>query len=222
MSGQIDKSPEAQRRELDRVGAFSDGVFAVAITLLVLNIEVPNLTGEETLGNALVDLLSSIQAYFIAFAVIGLFWYGHHVAWSRLERSSGKLVAANLLLLSLIGLMPFTTALIGGDYSDVKDEALAVSVYAFNVGLASAADSLMDRIVIRDGLSMPTDPFEQRATLVAGRLRFGIFFASIPIAFLISPTVAQLSWIGLFFTTTLAYRLIGERPQPEPEEPPPS
>ena len=89
------------RRELDRVGAFSDGVFAVAITLLVLNIDVPaksdsGISDEQFLEDTLPDLLSSLQGYFIAFAVIGLFWYGHHVAWSRLERSSVKLVAANM------------------------------------------------------------------------------------------------------------------------------
>jgi TMEM175 potassium channel family protein len=211
------KNSEAQRRELDRIGAFSDGVFAVAITLLVLNIDVPDLAPGESLGSALVDLLSSIQAYFVAFAVIGLFWYGHHVAWSRLERSSGKLVAANLLLLSLIGLMPFTTALIGGPY-DGTDEALAVSVYAFNVGLAALADSLMDRIVIGDGLADPDDPVEQRVQLAAGLLRVGIFFASIPIAFLISPTVAELIWLGLFFTSRLADRLAGGA-QPEASRP---
>jgi TMEM175 potassium channel family protein len=213
--GGNDKSAEAQRRELDRVGAFSDGVFAVAITLLVLNIEVPDVpSGERGLDDALVDLLPSVQAYFIAFAVIGLFWYGHHVAWSRLERSSGKLVAANLLLLSLIGLMPFTTALIGGSYVG-NEEAVAVSVYALNVGLAALADSLMDRIVIRDGLAMPSSPYEQRAQLVGGWLRTGIFFVSIPIAFLISPTVAEFIWLGLLFTTNLSYRLVGDAAQPE-------
>ena len=208
------RTAKAQRRELDRVGAFSDGVFAVAITLLVLNIEVPNLGENDTLDKALVDLLGSIQAYFIAFAVIGLFWYGHHLAWSRLERSNGKLVAANLLLLSLIGLMPFTTALIGGPY-DGADEAMAVSVYAFNVGLAALADSLMDRIVIKDGLADPEDPVEQRALQVAGLLRVGFFFVSIPIAFMVSPTLAELIWLGLFFTTRLARRLTGAASQPE-------
>ncbi len=124
-------------------------------------------------------------------------------------------MAANLLLLSLIGLMPFTTALIGGPY-DGTDEAVAVSVYALNVGLAALADSFMDRIVIKGGLAMPTDPIDQRALLVGGWLRFGFFFISIPVAFLIDPTVAELIWLGLLFTSRLSYRLIGERPQPDP------
>lgn len=207
------RSAESQRRELDRIGAFSDGVFAVAITLLVLNIEPPDPSAtvenasqsvvESFLEAELPDLLSSIQAYFIAFAVIGLFWYGHHVAWSRYERSSGKLVVANLVLLSLIGLMPFTTALLGQ-----FDAPLAVAAYAFNVGLAAMADSWMDRIAIRGELGPPLSEDEHAAMSVAGWLRPAIFFISIPVAFLVSTTVAQLLWFGLFAVHPLARRVV--------------
>jgi uncharacterized membrane protein len=194
------------RRELDRVGAFSDGVFAVAITLLVLNIEVPakpnsGISDEHFLEDTLPDLLNLLQGYFIAFAVIGLFWYGHHVAWSRLERSSGKLVATNMLLLSLIGLMPFTTALLG-DF----EAPLGVSVYALNVGLAALVDSLMDRIVISGRLSEPGDPRRQRETLIVGWLRPAVFFLSIPIAWISIP-LAELFWFALFAVHPLARRL---------------
>ncbi len=156
---------------------------------------------ESFLEAELPDLLASIQAYFIAFAVIGLFWYGHHVAWSRYERSSGKLVAANLLLLSLIGLMPFTTALLGE-----FDAPLAVAAYAFNVGLAAMADSFMDRVAIRGRLGPPMSEEELAATKVAGWLRPAVFFISIPVAFLVSTLVAQLLWLGLFAVHPLARR----------------
>jgi uncharacterized membrane protein len=194
------------RRELDRVGAFSDGVFAVAITLLVLNIEVPaksdsGISDEHFLEDTLPDLLNLLQGYFIAFAVIGLFWYGHHVAWSRLERSSGKLLATNILLLSLIGLMPFTTSLLG-DF----DAPLGVSVYALNVGLAALVDSVMDRIVITDRLAEPRDPEAQRVLLTAGWLRSAVFFLSIPIAWISIP-LAELFWFSLFAVHPLARRL---------------
>lgn len=198
------KSAESQRRELDRIGAFSDGVFAVAITLLVLNIEVPDVD-DDSLGSALNDLLPSIQAYFIAFAVIGLFWYGHHVAWSRYERSSGKLVVANLVLLSLIGLMPFTTALLGN-----FDAPLAVAAYAFNVGLASVADSMMDRVAIAEQLGPPLDPEELAETTVAGRLRPAVFFVSIPVAWA-SVLFAELLWLGLFAIHPLARWIVSRR-----------
>src|ERR1700712_4859171 len=91
-------------RELDRLGAFSDGVFAIAITLLVLNLEVPDVPGDD-LGKAISDLSSSFLAYGIGFAVIGGFWFDHHRLFSRLQRGSGRLVFVNLLLLASIGIM---------------------------------------------------------------------------------------------------------------------
>jgi uncharacterized membrane protein len=183
---------EAAQRELDRVGGFSDGVFAVAITLLVLNIEVPQLSGDERLTTALDDLVPDVTAYFIAFAVIGLFWFGHHKAWSRLRATTPRLVWSNLLLLSLIALMPFTTALMGS----YGDQSIAIVLFAANVGLAALADSHVDRVAFEAGLTVPMSAGERRAQLLTGRLRSVIFFVSIPIA-LLSPTVAQLSWLTL-------------------------
>lgn len=202
------RSEASARRELDRVGAFSDGVFAVAITLLVLNIEVPDV-GESELGTAIDELLPDIQSYLIAFAVIGLFWYGHHIAWSRFKATTPKLVWANLLLLALIVLMPFTTALVskfGG--------SLAVAIYAGNVGLAALADTLVDRIAWRSGLTAGVNPAEAKANLTAGWLRSGVFFLSVPLAW-VSPTLAQLSWLLLFLTSRLARRAIGSTPTPD-------
>ncbi|HEX2387932.1 MAG TPA: TMEM175 family protein [Solirubrobacterales bacterium] len=198
------KDAESAERELDRVGGFSDGVFAVAITLLVLNIEVPRLTDDERLTTALDDLVPDVTAYFIAFAVIGLFWYGHHKAWSRLRRTTPRLVWSNLLLLSLIALMPFTTALMGG----YGDEPISIVIYAANVGLAALADSHVDKVAFDQGLAVPTSDAEWRAQLVTGRLRPAIFFASIPIAFL-SPTLAQLSWLALLLLPWVGRWLLG-------------
>ena len=195
------QTPQALRRELDRVGAFSDGVFAVAITLLVLNIEVPDVDPGD-LDSALGDLLPAIQAYFIAFLVIGLFWYGHHVAWSRFTRATPRLVFANLLLLSLIALMPFTTAMLG----NFDNQPLPVAIYALNVGLAALADSLVDRVAWREGLTESIDPHEIRVQSIAGWLRPLVFFVSIPLAW-VSITAAQLFWLVLILTPRIARRL---------------
>lgn len=180
-----------EQRQLDRLNAFSDGVFAIAITLLVLSVEVPDVRGDD-LGSALRDLGPDVTAYFIGFAVIGLFWFGHHVAFSTLTRSSPRLVAVNLVLLSLIALMPFTTSLMGG----YEGEPIAIAVYAFNVGLAALVNAMVDLVAARDGLR-PGRREESRDVLIAGVLRPAVFFASIPVAFL-SVTVAQLTWLTLF------------------------
>jgi len=193
MDGAIEShEADSARRELDRIGGFSDGVFAVAITLLVLNIEVPQLVGDERLATALDDLVPDVTAYFIAFAVIGLFWYGHHKTWARLRTTSPRLVRSNLLLLSMIALMPFTTDLMGS----YGDQSIAVVLYAANVGLAALADSHLEKVAFEAGMMMPISAGQRREQLVTGRIRSLIFLGSIPIA-LLSPTVAQLSWLAL-------------------------
>jgi uncharacterized membrane protein len=192
------------QRELDRVGGFSDGVFAVAITLLVLNIEVPRLSADEELTTALDDLVPDVTAYFIAFAVIGLFWYGHHKSWSRLRATTPRLVWSNLLMLSLIALMPFTTALMGS----YGDQSISVVLYAANVGLAALADSHVDKVAFESGLTVPVSAAQRQAELMAGRIRSLVFFVSIPIA-LISPTLGQLFWLTLLAVPWLGRRQRG-------------
>ncbi|MEZ5075489.1 MAG: TMEM175 family protein [Solirubrobacterales bacterium] len=191
----------AEERELDRIRAFSDGVFAVAITLLVLNIEVPDVAAGDLAG-ALDDLIPDVQAYFIAFAVIGLFWFGHHRSWSRYRGTTAGLVWANLLLLSLIALMPFTTALMGR----YDDEAISVVLYACNVGLASLADSFVDKVAFDQGLAEPVDAREHRAEVVTGWLRPAIFILSIPLAF-VSVLLAQLLWLTLLLLPWVGRRV---------------
>jgi uncharacterized membrane protein len=201
------KRAESDKRELDRVGAFSDGVFAVAITLLVLNIEVPRVSDGD-LSGALDDLVPDVTAYFIAFAVIGLFWYGHHRAWSSFTRTTPKLVWSNMLLLSLIALMPFTTALMGR-YNANGDE-ISVILYALNVGLAACADTYVDKVAFDEGIARVVSAGERRAQVVTGWLRSAILFGSIPVALLLGETAAQLSWLTLLMLGWVGRRVVRE------------
>ena len=105
------------------------------------------------------------------------------------------------MLLSLIGLMPFTTSLLG-DF----EAPLGVAVYALNVGLAALVDSFMDRIVISDRLAEPQGSAAERELLLAGWLRAAVFLISIPIAWISIP-LAELFWLALFAVHPLARRL---------------
>ena len=86
-----------ERRGVARLEAFSDGVFAIAITLLVLGIEVPHTSSTE-LDQALSDLVPDTFAYFIGFAVIGIFWINHHAFFGEVERHNNRLLWSNCLL----------------------------------------------------------------------------------------------------------------------------
>ena len=199
---------EAERRELDRVGAFSDGVFAIAITLLVLNIEVPNVPGRD-LGSAISDLSDDFVAYGIGFAVIGLFWYEHHKLFATLVRASGRLVLVNTAFLALIALMPFTTAVLGR-----YDEPLAVALYAGNVGLTLILAGLTALVAIDGGLSAEPDPdrtrSRRREVLIDTTGRALVFLLSIPIAYTISESLAKWFWL-LLLVVSVADRRRGRR-----------
>ncbi len=89
-----------------RLEAFSDGVIAVAITPLVLNIRVPPVT-EHNLGHQLVRNWPQYAAYVISFITIGIIWINHHAMIGRLQRPNHAILFLNLLLLMSIGILPF-------------------------------------------------------------------------------------------------------------------
>ena len=111
-------------RDITRIAAFTDGVMAVAITLLVLNIEVPTLKPGQSLTDALFDELPSLFAYLIAFALVGRFWVVHHNLFEKLRSFDRTLMALNLCFLAAIVLVPFSANL----YDDFTDEPIAAAV----------------------------------------------------------------------------------------------
>jgi uncharacterized membrane protein len=98
-----------------RFESFSDGVFAFAITLLVLGIALPEIryTSDRALTSALLGLWPNVIAYALSFAVIGILWQNHHALFRLVERIDRKTVLLNLLLLSAIVFIPFTTSTLG-------------------------------------------------------------------------------------------------------------
>ena len=97
---------------LERLVFFSDAVFAIAITLLVIEIHVPHLGGMSNAAAAseLLNLWPSFFGFVLSFLVIGRFWIGHHNAFTMIDHYDGRLAWPNLLLLMCIALMPFASA----------------------------------------------------------------------------------------------------------------
>lgn len=114
-----------------RIEAFSDGVFAIAITLLVLEIHVPE-DPEEGLGRALLDQWPAYASYVVSFFVIGIIWVNHHAIFDHLLRADRPLLFLNLaLLLLFVALLPWPTNLIATYMQEGgADERVAAVVYA--------------------------------------------------------------------------------------------
>ncbi len=122
--------------ESNRVEAFSDGVFSIAITLLVLELAIPATSGR--IGADLLDEWVSYVAYLAAFATIGVLWMGHHTAFTRIRAVDAGLLWRNLVLLLTVSILPFPTAVIASAYrvGTPGDQAAAVVAYAL-VGMGS-------------------------------------------------------------------------------------
>lgn len=113
--------------ETARVEAFSDGVFAIAITLLILNLRVPP-PGSGRLAPALVHQWPTYLAFVISFAFIGIMWVNHHRLFNHIRRSDNRLMFLNLLLLFGVSVVPFPTALLAAHYY-TPDRTVAAMVF---------------------------------------------------------------------------------------------
>jgi uncharacterized membrane protein len=116
-----------------RVEAFSDGIFAIAATLLILNVQVPRSSESGWLAQQLLDLWPSYLAYAASFITIGVMWLNHHALFARVARVDRTLVVLNLCMLGVIAFLPFPTQVLGtriGAPHDATPAALLYSITA--------------------------------------------------------------------------------------------
>jgi uncharacterized membrane protein len=132
----------------NRLESFSDGVIAVAITLLVLDIGVPQLGRRETLLHALLHNWPHYAAYVVSFLTIGIIWINHHAMISRLARADQSILILNLLLLMSIVLLPFATELMAAYLRAPSGQSLAAGVYAGCFLLMAVAFSVLNRHIL--------------------------------------------------------------------------
>jgi TMEM175 potassium channel family protein len=148
-------APDRPRRiRTARFEAFSDGVFAIAITILVLEITVPA-GSEDHLLRAFSDQWHSYLAYVVSFSTIGVLWLGHTGITEYLEGADAMLVRLNLLLLMVVSFIPFPTRLLA-EYSHGRTSArVATTIYGITVLVASVLMSVLWRYAVREGLNRP-------------------------------------------------------------------
>lgn len=195
------ETPTEREFDYDRTVALSDGVFAIALTLLVLNVANPD---GGTFADRFEDVAPAIGAYALSFTVIGMLWIRHHALFRDLVRIDGRLVRLNLAYLGLIAFIPFPTGLL----SDQGDTSFAVAMYAGTLSLTALAATVTRTYVKRQGLIKPgsisAGESALRTLLVAG-----VFAISIPIALVVSPSAAEWTWL-LLLVLALSGRVFGD------------
>jgi uncharacterized membrane protein len=179
--------------EFARTLAFSDGLFAIAMTLLIVSIAVPTISDSNStseLADALNDLSANFISFFISFAVIGRYWMAHHQFVSLLKAMDQGLIGLNLVYLAFIAFLPFPTALLG----EYFENPLSVVIYAANVAIVSGLEVVLFRHAYRrDLLDRQPPPEIYRYGVVASLSPVVFFGLSIPVAF-VSTTVAVAMW----------------------------
>jgi len=173
-----------------RVEAFSDGVLAIAITLLVLDLRVPPRDGgHASLAHQLAHEWPSYAAYVTSFLVIGIIWINHHAVFQLIGRVDRALLFVNLILLMFVAAIPFTTSLLAEYLTAGRDARVAAVVYsgvmlamaiAFSVLYLWAA---LHPQLLRDGI----DPAAVRASVPRFTAGTAIYLATVGVALLSAP-----------------------------------
>lgn len=169
--------------EFARVLAFSDGLFAIAMTLLVVGIDVPALRAaddEAALAAALRELSPSFISFAISFFVIGRYWLAHHQFFALLRAVDTRLLKINLLYLACVAFLPFPTDLLGTYF----DNPVSVATYAITVAAVSGLEVVMFRHARSARLLRSLLPDDVYRWAVVMSLSPVLFFAiSVPVAF---------------------------------------
>ncbi|TMA07202.1 MAG: DUF1211 domain-containing protein [Methanobacteriota archaeon] len=178
----------------NRLETLVDGVFAIAMTILVLELRAPQTLGPGGLAQGLVDLGSRFATFVISFIVLGVYWFAHHQVFHFVLRVNRTLVWLNILFLMGIALVPFAASVMGAYTND----AIALSLYGGVLGLLAALGYLIwwyisgDRGLIEPGLD-PALVHKVRVWLAIGPV---ITPVAIAVSF-VSTTVALLIYLTL-------------------------
>lgn len=201
-SGSSESRQPGEQVGLDRFNAFSDGVYAIAITLLVLELSVPE--GPASIFSALAEQWQEFLGYLISFGFIGGSWLTHARMTRLMKRADGTVGGLNLLVLLFVAILPFTTSLMVVNLSG-EAVAGAVVVYGANVLVASLALSSLLLYIGRERWLLVDDLADDvLAAMVRARwIAIGVNVVALATAF-VAPMVA----VGLYLVVTLLVLLL--------------
>ncbi|MDQ5827955.1 MAG: TMEM175 family protein [Chloroflexota bacterium] len=193
-------------RDRDRIVNLSDGVFAIALTLLVLDLRVPNISENlvaTELPAALLSLWPKYLGYFLSFVVIGTFWLIHHSIFRSIGAYDRGLLWLNFLFLMFVAFVPFPTSLLG----EYGDHRLPVAVYAGTLAVGRLLLTAIHWYVSRNDrlVDEVQDPTTVRFFMIRGLTIPAIFLLSIGVSYF-SIQAAVYSWFILIAVDAVVLR----------------
>jgi uncharacterized membrane protein len=183
--------------DTNRLEAFSDGVFAIAITLLVLEIKVPH-SATSALGSELLSLWPSYLAYAMSFIVIGAIWINHHTMFKHIVRADEMLLLLNTLHLMFIAFLPFPTAVLAEALHSRADEPLATAFYGGTLAVIGVLVVIMWAYAAHDHRLLSNKMSREEAKNHGRRLLVG------PLGYVVASLTALVApWLALMFYVAL-------------------
>ena len=196
----------SSRWDTSRTEAFSDGVFAIAITLLVLDLAVPS---EELhhLAHGILHQWPSYLAYLTSFVTIGGLWLAHHGIFSRLRFVDSRVMRINLLLLLVVSFLPYPTRLMAEAIRDANAERTAVIFYGLALTVVSFTMAALWTAALRDRelLKPELDEREIRAVTLASAPNVGFHLAATALA-IPAPRAAAFVYLAIALLAVIRAR----------------
>ena len=204
-----EREREEERRGVERVEGFSDGVFAIAITLLILNLEAPraDIQDARELADEIRAQLPQFGVFALSFWVIGRYWVAHHNTFAYIRRYDGVFLTLNLALLFVIVFLPYPTELVGEFGGQEAFGVLPVVIYAGSIVALSLVSSLLWRYATSGHrlVAPDLDPLLIRHVQLRSIAPAIVFGGSIPLAFW-HPEAALVTWAAFFPLLRLGLR----------------
>jgi uncharacterized membrane protein len=194
-----------------RLEAFSDGVFTIVITLLILGIRIPEVQ-PAMLGEALSKMLPQVFTYVLSFFVVGLYWFAHHRVSHQVKQINGTFIWLNIVWLLTVSVMPFPAALLAG----FPLQRLPIAVYGIDLILANVTGFLIIVYLKRhpELCVTPISPAALRSQATVYAITNGVYVVAIGLAW-VSPWVSYGMYAVLLAWVMVRYARIGNPFQPK-------
>jgi uncharacterized membrane protein len=201
--------PRVDETDTGRVLALSDGVFAIAATLLVLELRLPEGFDEPELPAKLHELLPAMGAYALSYVIIGAIWQSHHRLFKLFRTVSVRVASLNLLFLGSVSVLPFVTSLVR------YDVPIAAQFYAGVVAAIFLLEAAMSGVAMH---KRHIDPVMGRRYAVYAVVAALVFIVSMPLAAIPEhgPSIAKYTWLAMI-PSRWVVRLVFSRRQRERE-----